>query len=70
MTNTSIKLQKNPKKLRTQGTQYLFIMVEIATENDLICSSLYNPKGLIFLNSSDWLEHVAMLLTSTLAINC
>ena len=34
------------------------------------CYSLYILLEFIFLNSSDFLEHLAMLMTSTLAINC
>ena len=36
----------------------------------IVMSLALHPMEFIFLNSSDLLEHLTMLLTSTLATNC
>ena len=55
-------------KIYDKGYVFGFEIVKFSfIDGDVPCS---NPMEFIFLNSSALLVHLAMLLTSTLAVNC
>ena len=60
------ELQLN--KANTCDTESAFLDLHLSISNDIV--SNIHPKESISLNSFVLLDHLAMLLTSTLAINC
>ena len=68
------------KKSNTSDTEASFLDLHLYIPDDIVStkvSLLYmviflalHPMEFIFINSFDLLEHLAMLLTSTIAINC
>ena len=63
-------------EVNTSVTKTSFLDLHLSISNDIVSTKIFkdflalHPMAFIFLNSSDLLEHSAILLTSILAINC
>ena len=61
-------------KANTSDSEAAFLNLHLSVSNDIVSTKIYDKRDdfddYIFLSLFVLLEHLAMLLTSTLAINC